>query len=118
MRATIATATAMLVGALAGAPGLVAVGACTPADVRPLSQKSPKPPPTHAVRGVVKSVDATSLVIARSTRKPSDMVFVLTSSTSRAGTLAAGAIVSVRYRTEGKTLVATAVTVVTIRRPA
>ncbi len=65
---------------------------------------------SHAVRGTVKSVSATSLVITRSHRKRSELAFVLNSSTLREGTIAAGVTVSVRYRTEGDTLLATAVT--------
>jgi hypothetical protein len=110
MRVTILAA-AVLVGALAGSTGAMAAPTGMQAGSHAVAQKPVKPPPTHAVRGIVRSVDATSLVIARSAKKPSDLAFVLNPSTSRAGTIAAGATVSVRYRTEGKILVATAVTV-------
>jgi hypothetical protein len=66
--------------------------------------------PSHAVRGVVKSVDASSLVISRSGKKAETMSFVLEPSTQQEGTPAVGSMVSVRYRNDGKTLVATAVT--------
>jgi hypothetical protein len=66
---------------------------------------------THAVRGLVKSVSTTALVVSRSSRKASDLVFALNASTARAGVIEVGSTVSVRYRKEGKTLVATAVTV-------
>jgi hypothetical protein len=66
-------------------------------------------PRTHAVRGVVSKVDARSLVIMRTHRKPSDVFFSLTPSTLREGTIAVGSTVYVRYRIEGDTLVATAV---------
>ena len=66
---------------------------------------------THAVRGLVKSVTTTALVLSRSSKKASDLVFALSASTVRAGTIEVGSTVSVRYRKEGKTLVAMAVTV-------
>ena len=104
------TATLMLVG--------VMVGSTAPLPAAPGEQGSssgtkqaPSAAAMHAVRGVVKSVGPKSLVITRSSKKPSDLTFVLTPSTLRAGTIVAGATVSVRYRTEDKVLVATAVTV-------
>ncbi len=73
---------------------------------------------SHAVRGVVKSVDDSSLVITRSGKKAEDLSFKLDPATSREGTIAVGSTVSVRYRTEGKTLVATAVTPNTAKQEA
>ena len=73
------------------------------------------PKGTHAVRGVVKSIAPTLLVITRSTRHPSDLAFVVNQSTLRTGTIAVGSEVSVRYRIEGHALVAAAVVV--NRRP-
>ena len=104
------TATLMLVGVMIGStPPLPA----TPGGQSSGSEtkQSPSAAATHAVRGVVKSIGPKSLVITRSSKKPSDLTFVLTPSTLRAGTIVAGATVSVRYRTEDKVLVATAVTV-------
>lgn len=66
-------------------------------------------PATHAVRGVVKSVDHSTLVVTRTRRKASDLTFALNSSTIREGAIAVGATVSVRYYVESHTLVATAV---------
>jgi hypothetical protein len=68
-------------------------------------------PATHATKGVVKSVDATTLVITRADKKHSEMKFALDTSTQRPEGVAIGAPVSVRYREDGKTHVATAVTV-------
>ena len=64
---------------------------------------------SHSVRGVVKTLSSTALVIARSGKR-SDLTFVLNPATSRAGAISVGATVSVRYRNEGSMLVATAVT--------
>jgi len=65
--------------------------------------------PSHAMRGIVKSVSDSSLVIVRSRRRAGEMTFVLNSETEREGTIAVGSTVSVRYRPEGSTLIATAV---------
>lgn len=64
--------------------------------------------PSHAVRGIVKSVNDSSLVIIASRRR-GEMTFVLGPGTEREGTIAVGSTVSIRYRPEGSTLVATAV---------
>jgi hypothetical protein len=66
---------------------------------------------THATKGVVKSFDATSLVITRSAIKRRDLSFVLNPETQRDGQVAVGATVEVRYRTEEKQRVATAIRV-------
>jgi hypothetical protein len=103
--------TALLVSALAGAPvvGLSAApaGAQTPAGAKRASTKAA----THATRGVVKSVDASTLVITRSGKGQGEMSFTMEPSTHREGEVAVGAPVSVRYREEGKTYIATAVSV-------
>jgi hypothetical protein len=64
---------------------------------------------SHSVKGVVKSIDASSLVISRSGKAGSDMTFTLNADTKKDGAPAVGSSVSVRYRTEGSTNVATAV---------
>ena len=61
---------------------------------------------THATRGIVRSIDAKTMVIARG--KSGIMTFSLTSSTHRAGVIVVGSTVSVRYREDGKNHVATA----------
>ncbi|HEY7473567.1 MAG TPA: hypothetical protein VH679_01040 [Vicinamibacterales bacterium] len=112
-----ATAKWMLIGVMAGSTVALPAAPDAQSRVTAATARLDTAPPTHAVRGVVKSIEPASLVIVRSRRKPSDMIFVLTSSTLRAGTIVAGATVSVRYRTDDKVLVATAVTVDTTRSP-
>ncbi len=64
----------------------------------------------HSVRGVVKSVTDSSLVIERSKKaKPHDLSFVMNPATQRAGAVTVGSTVSVRYHKDGHTNVATAV---------
>ena len=74
-----------------------------------------KPTATAEVKlrfsGVVKSVDDSTLVITKGGKKPEDMTFMLNANTHKEGAVAAGVPVSVRYHEDGKTHVATAVTV-------
>jgi hypothetical protein len=72
----------------------------------------PKPAAVvHSTKGVVKSVDDTSMVVTLPTGKTKEMTFVLNPSTERKGTVAVGATVQVRYKTEGTQQVATAISV-------
>ena len=74
------------------------------------AQKSDSSKPTHAIRGIVKSINSSSVVIiVGSGRKAREMSFVLTSTTHLEDEPAIGAIVSIRYRFEHRALVATAV---------
>ena len=66
--------------------------------------------PTHATKGVVKSIDASTLVITHKGKTSGDMTFALNPATHLQGSVAVGASVDVRYREDGKTYVATAVT--------
>jgi hypothetical protein len=68
-------------------------------------------PAVHAMSGVIKSVDGSMLVITKVAGKGPETSFVVNSSTEKQGTLVAGAKVDVRYRTEGKDKVATAISV-------
>ena len=71
----------------------------------------------HATKGVVKFVDANKLVIKRTPQDGRETTFVLDPSTERSGDVKVGSTVDVRYRTEAKQRVATAVTVVHARQP-
>lgn len=77
----------------------------------PAKTAAAAPAATHAVRGVVKSIDASTLVITRSGHKAQLLSFVLNPSTAREGSADVGSTVAVRYRNDGKALVATAVAV-------
>jgi hypothetical protein len=66
----------------------------------------------HATRGVVKSIDATTLVVARPKNR-GDIVFKLSPTLHRDGQIKTGATVSVRYRDDGKDHVATAISLQT-----
>ena len=66
----------------------------------------------HATKGVVTFVNADTLVIARSPHDGRKMTFVLNPSTERVGTIEVGSTVDIRYHTEARQDVATAVTVV------
>ena len=74
------------------------------------SQKASAPMPTHAIRGVVKSISNFYIVVVTgSGKKAREMTFLLGPSTEKDGELSIGATVSVRYRLEDHTLVSTAV---------
>jgi hypothetical protein len=64
---------------------------------------------THATRGIVQTIDAHTMVIARSGDR-GQLTFALTTSTRRHDPIAVGSTVSVRYREEGNNHVAVAIT--------
>jgi hypothetical protein len=86
--------------------------AAAPGKVQPKTAKhiSTHAVPMHATKGVVKSVDASTLVITRTGKKGGEMTFAMNPDTHSQGTVAVGTPVAVRYREEGKTYVATAIT--------
>ena len=101
----------ILAGMLMAVPALaLASQASTPkasaSQTKPAAKSAA--PAAKATTGVVKSSDASSLVI---TKGKTDMTFVVNSSTQTKGDLKTGANVQVRYKTEGKQNIATAVTV-------
>lgn len=65
---------------------------------------------SHSTSGVVKSIDSNTLVITHRGMKNREMTFALNSSTQRDPSIGVGSSVTVRYQTEGKSMVATAVT--------
>lgn len=111
--------TALLLGALSGVPG-AAFAATQGAPSTPASAKHAAKPAaaTHATRGVVKSIDDKTLVVTQTGGKHAEMTFALNPATHRSGTIAAGTAVSVRYREEGKTYVATAIRVESAKQSA
>ena len=56
-------------------------------------------------------MDDSSLVVHASGKKATDMSFVVNGSTTKEGSPAVGSTVSVRYKTEGGKMIATAVAV-------
>jgi hypothetical protein len=64
----------------------------------------------HTTRGIVKSVGADAIVVARPKGR-GDITFRLRSSLHRSGTIAVGSVVSVRYEDQGDVHVAIAVAV-------
>ncbi len=102
--------TIALVGALALVPAF-ASAQTKPAKKATTATAQAKPAATHATNGIVQSSDATSLVITKSAKDTKSTTFTLNASTVTKGTLAPGARVAVRYRTEGAQNIATAVTV-------
>jgi hypothetical protein len=67
-------------------------------------------PPIHSVRGVVRTVSASSLTLTvGSGSHVRLMTFVVTPATEREGRLEVGVTASIRYEIRGKRLVMTAV---------
>jgi len=95
----------LLVGALAVLPTAgFAANAQTTAAKHPAKAAGAH----HTTTGVVKSIDANTLVITHPGKKGHDTTFKLDPSTHRDGTVDVGSTVSVTYREEGNMLVASA----------
>lgn len=82
--------------------------AATPQATAPATKKQAATPASHTVKGTVKSLDSSTLVLSR--KKGGDMTFAVDSSTAKQGAPAVGSDVSVRYHAEGKAMMATAIT--------
>ena len=100
--------TLVLVAALAVAGSAFAAAKAAPANSAPQAAKKTSTAASHTVKGTVKSLDASTLVL--STKKGGDMTFVVDSNTAKQGSPAVGSEASVKYHTEGKTMMATAIT--------
>lgn len=112
--------TAILVSALSAVPATRG-GEANQATSSTKPAESPRPPtsvPDHALSGVVKSVDATRLVITRAGKHPAEMTFVVNPATQREGAISVGAAVQIRFRTEGRSQVATAILATPPKLPA
>jgi hypothetical protein len=97
-------------GGLAVTPivGIAAPAAQTQSSTRTSSAQAVA---SHATTGTVKAIDGSTLIITRSGKKGGDIAFTLNPSTLRDGEPVVGTAVSVRYREDGKSLIATAITV-------
>ena len=107
-------ATAALAAAIIAMPiaGFATTRQAAPAAAKKEATSSTaKAAPTHATKGVVTSVDDSTLVITRHGKKPEDMTFTMNANTHKEGAVAVGLAVSVRYQESGTTHVATAVSV-------
>jgi hypothetical protein len=87
---------------------LAVAGSAFAAVPQASASKKTAAPASHTVKGTVKSLDNSSLVLT--TKKGGDMTFAVDTTTAKQGTPAVGSDVSVKYHTEGKTMMATAIT--------
>jgi hypothetical protein len=101
------TLTALLLAGVLAVSGSAFAQTAKPASSS--TKSAAKPPATHSVEGVVKSVDASTLVITKSGKKGGEMSFKLDQATQRDGSITTGSPVSIRYRMDGSSMVATAV---------
>ena len=75
------------------------------------AEKPAKKPATKTAHGTVKSISDSQLVISSGKGKSAkDETFVVNASTTKTGTVEAGAKVSVHYTMDGTNMVATAIT--------
>jgi hypothetical protein len=102
---------AALAVALSAAPAIAFAAKQTPpAPASSAKHTASKPAvATKSTTGVVKSIDATSLVISHQGKKGAEETFTLDPSTQKEGNIQVGTTVSVHYKTEGKSKMATAV---------
>jgi len=111
-----AFAVLVISGALSMTP-VAAVAATRAPDSTSPDEGSQSMVARHATRGTVKSIDATTLVLARAGNR-GEMTFELKPSTHREGTVDVGTMVSVRYRDDGARHVAIAIAVDNAHPPA
>ncbi|HEY1304458.1 MAG TPA: hypothetical protein VGF24_12945 [Vicinamibacterales bacterium] len=105
--------TTFVLAAALAVTGAAQAAQTTTAKKAPTSTTATAKPATaasHSVKGVVKSMDASSMVITKSGKAGGDMTFTVNADTKKDGAPEVGSNVSVRYRTEGSTNIATAVT--------
>ncbi len=105
---------ALVLGALITLSGAGFAATVTQSGSAKASTKKVAAAPTmavHATSGVVKSIDDNKLVITKSAGKGPETTFTVNTSTTKEGSIAAGSKVDVRYHNDGKTKVATAVSV-------
>jgi hypothetical protein len=110
-------AAAIVIGLLTTLPAASLAAPATSQSRSASPERTGATPAAHATKGVVKFVDPKKLVITRSPRYGREMTFVLNLSTERVGNVKVGSTVDIRYRTEAKQQVATAVTVVHAKQP-
>jgi hypothetical protein len=94
----------VVAAAVLAVPGLSLAAQTTPA-AKPAKATKTAAPATKTAHGVVKSMDATSLVVTPKGGK--DLTFALDNSTQKEGNPAVGSTVTVKYKAEGTTMTAT-----------
>jgi uncharacterized protein (UPF0333 family) len=83
----------------------------TAAQAKPAAKAAAKSTvATHSTSGTVKSIDGNTLVITRPGTKKNEMTFAVNGSTQKDSTVGVGSRVTVRYQSEGKSMIATAIT--------
>jgi hypothetical protein len=103
----IARTLVLVVGLAVAGNAFAAAPKATPANSAPQAAKKTSTAATHTVKGTVKSLDNSTLVLTP--KKGSEMTFALDTSTTKQGAPAVGSDVSVKYHTEGTTMMATAI---------
>lgn len=86
-----------------------ATRAADPTQAKPEKTASKSAVASHSTSGVVKSIDGNTLVLTRPGKKNGEMTFTMNGSTQKDGTIGVGSNVTVRYQSEGKSMVATGI---------
>ena len=95
---------AVVAAAVLAVPSMSLAAQAKPAPAAKTSTKKAESTATHSAKGVVKSMDASSLVV---TEHGKDVSYTLDASTKKEGDPAVGSNVTVMYKTEGTQHVAT-----------
>jgi len=113
-RAAVVAAAVLAVPAMSLAAQAQAAGAPAKSAAKTTAVTKTKAPTVHSATGVVKSIDASSLVLSETAGKKKgarEVRFVLEPSTQKDGNIAAGSTVRVKYHNDAKKHVATDVRV-------
>jgi hypothetical protein len=96
----------VVAAAVLAVPALSAAQAAKPAaPAKTTAAKPAAKPAMHSAQGVVKSIDASSLVLTDKAKK--DWTFVVDASTKKEGDVAVGSAVHVTYKDDASTHIAT-----------
>jgi hypothetical protein len=95
---------AVVAAAVLAVPSMSMAAQTKPAPAAKSTAKKTASAATHSAKGVVKSMDATSVVV---TEKGKDVTYALDASTKKEGDPAVGSTVTVTYKAEGTSMVAT-----------
>jgi hypothetical protein len=102
---------AALIGIVLLVPAVSVASAQTAPAQKPKAEaKAAAKAATHSTSGIIKSIDASTLVIAKNAKATTTETFQLTASTARKGDPVVGGKISIRYTTESGQNVATAIT--------
>src|SRR5690242_19371894 len=97
--------TAIILAAMVAIPVLASAQSPSSKPASPSAKKTTTTaaaaPTMHATKGIVKSINDSTLIVTKVAGKGPETTFTVNPSTMKEGTIAAGTSVDVRYRVEG-----------------